>query len=160
DPVHHEVYLAPVGGDEVDIGLRPLPEGMHPFPVVAGFTAPPEWSVYGLSVTGTVHHLEGERPSRRTLTTYLLARDGTEASLVDVDGEVMEPGGPAEGTIADLCHRVLGLPTAPPPTGTSLLWTVAWLDRVLEAWGGPSRRRDLMSSWSAVAVLHPAAEAA
>ncbi|MGH9274250.1 MAG: hypothetical protein ACRDZU_06360, partial [Acidimicrobiales bacterium] len=59
-------------------------------------------------------------------------------------------------TIPDLCRRVLALPTPPAPSSTAVLWTVAWLDRVIEAWGDPPRRQ-LMSSWAGIAVLHPAA---
>ena len=34
-----------------------------------------------------------------------------------------------------------------------------WLDRVLERWCQPERRRDLTSSWGQIAVLHPAVHA-
>ena len=52
---------------------------------------------------------------------------------------------------------MLGLPTAPAPPTTAVLWTVAWLDRVVEAWGDPPQHRALMSSWAEIAALHPAA---
>ena len=50
-------------------------------------------------------------------------------------------------------------PRTPAPESTCLLWTSMWLDRVLERWGQPHRRRDLTSSWGQIAVLHPAIHA-
>ena len=34
-----------------------------------------------------------------------------------------------------------------------------WLDRLIDRWGQPHRRRDLLSSWAQVAILHPAVHA-
>jgi hypothetical protein len=62
----------------------------------------------------------------------------------------------AVGVLPDLCRRVLGRPTDPAPPGTGLLWTVAWLDRILERWGDPEQRGRLSGSWAELAVLHPA----
>ena len=143
-------------GAYVDVGVLPLELGVHPFNELAGFTAPSDWAIFGMRVHGTAHHLEGDEPAERTITTYLLHRGGQEASVLRVGTSSTDLTGPAVGTIPDLCHRVLGLATPPAPASTALLWSVAWLDRILERWGDPAQRRALASSWEACARLHPA----
>ncbi|MGK2950490.1 MAG: hypothetical protein ACSLFP_18100 [Acidimicrobiales bacterium] len=156
---HVLVHLADATDEHVDLGLRPLPRDRHPFGEVAGFEAPSEWWAFGMRVRGRARHLD--RPGGvkwRTAVTYLLSRDGDEVSLERAGPRTTPLPGPAVGTIPDLCRRVLGLPTDPPPPSTAVLWTCVWLDRVLDTFGQPERRRELMASWSAVAALHPAAE--
>ncbi len=155
EPGHVLVHVIEEPEDLV-LGLKPLEVGLHPFGELAGFSAPPAWSMVGLRVRGTAHHLDGDRRAERTSTTYLLHRSGEERSLLRTDHTVTPLAGRAEGTLPDLCRRVLGLPTDPPPGTTALLWTVAWLDRILEAWGDPDRRSNLCASWSQLACLHPA----
>jgi hypothetical protein len=157
EPGHLLVHVAD-DGDDVLLGLKPLPAGVHPFGELAGFTAPADWSMFGVRVRGTAHHLDGDRPPERSITTFVLDRHGAERSIVRVGDRAEALPGPASGTIPDLCRRVLGLPTAPAPPTTAVLWTVAWLDRLVEAWSDPARRRSLRS-WSALAALHPAAAA-
>jgi len=145
---------------EVALGLKPLDAGVHPFPILAGFTAPASWTAFGIRARGRARHLEDPNvPPTRTAMTYLLDRQGREASVLRIEDRVEELTGPAEGTIPDLCRRVLSLATPPPPPSTARLWTCTWLDRVLERWGQPHRRRDLTSCWGQIAVLHPAIHA-
>lgn len=160
DPGHVLVHVTEEPDDEIVLGLKSLEVDVHPFSEVAGLTAPPEWSMFGLRVRGTAHHLDGDRPSERTSTTYLLHRSGEESSLLRTGDTVTELSGLASGTLPDLCRRVLGLPTDPAPATTVLLWTVAWLDRILEGWGDLGRRSRLGSSWAQLALLHPAASTA
>lgn len=155
DPGHLLVHVAD-DGDDVLLGVRPLDAGTHPFTELAGCIAPPEWKMVGLRVRGLAHQLDGDIPPTRTSTTYLVDRGGAERSIMRTGDRVQALAGPATGTLPDLCRRVLGLPTAPPPRTTTTLWTVAWLDRVIEAWGDPTRRVRLASSWADVAALHPA----
>lgn len=158
---HVLVHLADATDEHVDLGVRPLPRDRHPFSEVAGFEAPSEWWAFGMRVRGRARHLDRPGGVRwRTAVTYLLARDGAEVSLQRTGPRTEQIPGPAVGTIPDLCRRVLGLPTDPPPPTTALLWTCVWLDRVLDTFGQPERRRELTSSWAAVAALHPAAEGA
>lgn len=145
-------------GDLV-LGVRPLPLGSHPFDELAGFTAPTDWVMLGMRVTGTAHHLDDERGSQRSVTTYVMNRTGDECSLLRCAGVVTHLPGRAAGTLPDLCRRVLGLPTDPAPPSTAALWTVVWLDRIVDGWGDPSQRRALTTSWANVAALHPAATA-
>jgi hypothetical protein len=155
EPGHVLVHVADDGADLL-LGVRPLDPGTHPFTELAGCTAPPEWTMVGLRVRGTAHHLEGDHPPTSTSTTFLLSRDGAERSVLRTGDSVRALPGPATGTLPDLCRRVLGLPTAPPPPTTGGLWTVAWLDQLVDAWGDPARRAQLASSWEHVASLHPA----
>lgn len=161
DPGHVLVHVAGPSHPEVSLGLRSLEPGLHPFQVLAGFTAPGEWSAFGIRARGQARHLDQpDRAPSPTAMTFLLDRHGTEASVLRLDGEVSEPPGPAIGTVPDLCRRVLGIATAPAPASTELLWTSIWLDRVLDAWGQPHRRRHVSSSWRQIALLHPAVQAA
>lgn len=159
EPGHLLVHVADETASDFQLGLKPLDRETHPFSELAGFTAPPDWTTFGMRVLGTVHHLESERPSERSATTFLVHRSGDEASLLRRGDEVDELADRAIGTIPDLCRRVLGLPTDPAPPTTAVLWMVAWLDRILEVWGDPARRSQIESSWVELALLHPAAAA-
>jgi hypothetical protein len=160
DPDHVLIYVEEEPNDEIQLGLKPLDIDTHPFSELAGFTAPPEWAMFGMRVRGTAHHLDGDRPPERTSTTYLLHRSGEESSIMRTGDDVQLLPGPAVGTLPDVCRRVLGLPTDPPPATTALLWTVAWLDRIVDGCGDPTRQRGLCSSWTQLALMHPAVRAA
>ena len=159
-PGHVLVHVDGPMGPEVNLAFRTLDADLHPFEELAGFVAPRSWTAFGIRVRGRAHHLDDpDAPSTRIAATYLVDRTGDEASLLRQGDEVSQPRGPAEGTIPDLARRVLDLPTGPAPASTAVLWTAIWLDRVLERWGQPHRRRDLTSSWGQLAVLHPAVHA-
>ena len=160
DPGHLLVHVSDESDGDFRIGVKPLDRDTHPFTVLAGFTAPREWSMFGLRVLGTGHHLEGDKPSEPMCTTFMVHRAGKEASLLRRGDTVEELPGPAHGTLPDLCRRVLGLPTAPAPASTALVWTLAWLDQILEACGDPVRRSRLQSSWTELALAHPAVRTA
>lgn len=159
EPGHVLVHVEEPLGPHAALALKPLTEGCHPFDALAGFRAPASWAAFGIRATGQAHHLDdhGAGPTTSAVT-YLLHRGGAEASLLRREGRRTELTGPAVGTIPDLCRRVLALPTAPAPATTAELWTSCWLDRVLDAWGQPLRRRQIASSWGEIARLHPAAE--
>jgi hypothetical protein len=74
----------------------------------------------------------------------------------EVAGEVVPLPGSPEGEVADACRRALGLPTAPPPGSTLQLWTLAWLDRVVDV-AGRAAAPDRLRTWAQVADLHAAA---
>jgi hypothetical protein len=157
DPGHVLVHVDGPVHPDVTLGFKSLDVAVHPFEVLAGFTAPGSWSAFGIRARGRARHLDHpEAEPQATAVTFLLDRAGEEASVLRVGHDVTELPGPAVGTIPDLARRSLGLPTAPAPESTSLLWTAIWLDRVLERWCQPHRRRDLTASWGQIAVLHPA----
>lgn len=157
-PDHHLAFHATEEGGELVLGVRPIPVGVHPFAELAGLVAPGSWTIFGLQVHGTGHHLDhGTR--EHTTTTFAVDRRGGEAAVLRLGDRCLEPGPGAEGTIPDLCRRVLGLATPPPPARTRLLFALAWLDRLLEAWGDATQRRSLMRSFPSAAALHPAVAA-
>jgi hypothetical protein len=144
---------------DVDLGLKPIGVDVHPFEELAGFEAPDDWTVFGLRTTGRARHLD--RPAaepRRIASTFLVDRHGGEASLLRFEDEVIDGPGRATGTIPDTCRRVMGMATDPPPRTTEVLWSTQWVDRILERWGQPDRRRDLLSSFAQLAILHPAVQ--
>jgi hypothetical protein len=139
---------------------RPL-DGAHPLDVLLGFTAPPHWLALGVSSTGKARRLDADdevpqgaraQPVRITL---LIDRSGDARAVMRLDGDVIPLRERPEGTVADACRRALGQPTAPPPSSTLGLWTLAWLDRLVEAAGHASTAP--MREWSQVAGLHAAA---
>jgi hypothetical protein len=159
EPGHVLVRVEGPTSPEVDLGLRRLEEGLHPFAELAGQHAPDEWTVFGLRVTGTSRRLdEADADPRRVSTVFLVDRRGREASLIRHGDDVTELPGPAVGTIPDLCRRVLQLPTDPAPPTTALLWAALWVHRILERWAQPHRRQDL-TSFAQLAILHPALHA-
>ena len=161
DPGHVLVYVEDPVQPEVSLGFKSIDAGVHPFNVLAGFTAPAEWTAFGIRARGRARHLDDPAAApAASAITFLVDRTG-RGGVGAAPRRARSPTlpGPALGTIPDLCRRVLDLPTAPAPPSTALLWTSIWLDRVLEQWGQPHRRRDLVSSWGQIAVLHPAIHA-
>ena len=63
DPGHVMVRVTSPIHPEVDLGLRSLDPGSHPFDVLAGFEAPDDWAVFGLRTTGRARH--ARPPERR-----------------------------------------------------------------------------------------------
>jgi hypothetical protein len=157
DERRHVVVHLTTGPDDLELAIRPLPHGAHPFNEIAGLVAPPDWAGFGVRALGTARFLDdAARPPQRTATTLIVDRRGQEVSLLRTSDGVQLLPEPGSGTIPDACRRVLDLPTAAPPPSTAVLWTLAWLDRLLEAWAQPSERRRLTSSWAEVARRHPA----
>ena len=123
------VHQAASGAD--CLAWLPL-HGAHPLEALLGYVAPPEWRAIGVCAPGRAHSADGTDDVTATL---LVDRAGATASILrrGDDREVM-PGRP-DGVLADACRRALGLPTAPPPWSSLMLWTLAWLDRIVEADG-------------------------
>lgn len=158
DPGHVLIHLQEPR-TEVVLGLRPFPRDTHPFDVLAGVTAPADWWAFGIRARGRAHHVD--HPGQVTegvATTFLVDREGNEASVLRAGGVVTPLHGPAQGTIADVCRRVLGVPTPSPPTTADVLWATRWLDAILSEWGQPHRRRVVASGLGALTALHPASE--
>lgn len=150
---HAGIHVSFPPGGELELGVLPIPVELHPFAVLAGTVAPASWVMFGVRVRGTAHHLD-DGARERCSTTYLVARDGAEIAVVREADRVTVIDLPAEGTLPDLCRRVLQLATPPPPSSTDALFALAWLDsvfaRVAAHPGEPMTRAD-------VAALHPAA---
>jgi hypothetical protein len=136
-------------------------DGAHPLRLLLRFVAPSWWTALGVSSTGQAHPLDADgrprsRPdSPKVRVTVLLGRDGASAGVLRHDDGVTPMPDPPEGVVADACRRALGLATMPPPAGSAELWTLAWLDRIVDA----AVRRDgspRLADWPAIAALHPA----
>lgn len=143
-------------GDDVLVGLMPIGSA-HPFDVLAGFCAPEEWAIFGVRAGGRAHHLDGHGQSHRTAVTFLVARDGADASLLrnlDAGTEQVVLGG-GVGVIPDLCRRVLGVATNPAPTHTAALWLTIWLDRMLQRCLASHRAPGGPGAWADLVALHP-----
>lgn len=132
-------------------------DGSHPLDLLFGFVAPAHWRAIGVSCSGVSHRLDAPASEAdAVVVTALLDRSGDVASVIRRGDEVTVMHQPLEGTVADACRRALGLPTAPPPPSTLELWTLTWLDRVVDLAG----RRAIgggVGSWPAIAKLHAAA---
>jgi hypothetical protein len=137
-------------------------EGGHPLEVLMGFRAPLHWRLIGVSCTGEARHVRRARRSPGTLpegdavtVTLLVDRDGDAACVVRKGDEVTPMPGRPEGTVADACRRALDLPTAPPPRSTLGLWTLAWLDRLVDV-ASRADAASRLATWAQVAELHAA----
>jgi len=156
DPGHVLVHLQEPCS-EVTLGLKSSDIGVHPFELLAGFTAPEDWWAFGIRARGRAHHLDDPgRVTEGIATTFLVDRNGGEASRLRA-GDVVTPlSGPAQGTVADLCRRVLGVATPAAPASTHHLWATLWLDGLLTEWARPERRRAVSADLGALTALHPA----
>ena len=141
---------------------------IHPLDLLLGFVAPVHWWALGVSSTGLQHPIGDDgrvvrsTDSPRVRVTVLIDRSGRGAGLLRRGDELTALPGRPDGTVADACRRALGLGTAPPPPTTVGLWTLCWLDRVVDALAesggaggglGPPTWRDLTR-------LHPASSVA
>jgi hypothetical protein len=125
---------------------------VHPVEALLGFVAPRDWRAIGVCSTGRAHSPRG---TEAVTVTLLVDRAGATASVLQ-RGRALEvlPGRP-DGVVADACRRALGLPTAPPPGSSVVLWTLTWLERVV-AEAHARVPGQAAPSWAAVARLHPA----
>ena len=175
--VLHVNGLAPV---DTCFRWSPL-DGAHPLDLLLGFVAPPHWRALGVSCVGLSRRLDrgagggggvsgaggagcdlphvvfdAAAEPTPVAVTVLLDRSGDVAAVIRQADRVTAMREAPEGVVADACRRALGLPTAPAPPSTLGLWTLTWLDRVVEAAGHAPAGAGLRS-WSAIARLHAAA---
>lgn len=111
------VFIA-AGGDDFEVGVRPLDPGADLIATLAGFRAPQSWDVFGVCCGGKAHLVDDE-PRRDgadpVRIAHLVHRSGAHASsLCSELGEMTSPDGPVVGRIDDLLRRALDLPTDPP----------------------------------------------
>lgn len=97
-------------GDDVELGVRLLQLGVHPCDELRGTVAPADWWAMGVVTFGRARFLDHPDLDPEPIqSTYLLARDGTEVSLLRRGRDVEQLHGPAQGRIPDLCRSILGL---------------------------------------------------
>jgi hypothetical protein len=135
------------------VGYLPL-EGAHPSDLLVGFTAPADWYALGTAARGwsypRAERGQADRTRLRTDVVLLITRSGEFAYRVHTeDGSSFgaEAGEPA-GAQFDTMRRCLGLPTAPPPAGTDVLFAHFWLGELLATPPGA------LGCWDDVAALH------
>jgi hypothetical protein len=136
--------------------------GAHPLEILLRFVAPAHWTAIGVAGAGSAHTLDASgRPQRgsalaHVFVTVLVHRSGAATTLMQQGDSASLDAipEPPEGTVADACRRALGLPTAAPPATTTCLWSLCWLDRLVEAAGAGPRSK--LRDWPSVASLHPA----
>jgi hypothetical protein len=145
---------------QAEVALLPLAPGQHPTDVLLGFTAPATWAAVG--VISSAHQHASDQPHVSAVPvrlTFLLDRSGCSVTLLSplepVSAKVggrRELTSHPEGQLADICHRVLGLATAPPTEHPAEWLTRRWLDRILtEAVAKPGRP----GTWAEAVALHP-----
>ncbi len=132
------VGLTDDGVDELDrpFTIGPTRAPAAPDDLVAalvGFDAPPEWQAMAVVVHGRSWALDEPSDDPRPVRlTHVVDRGGEVASLVRRAGEEPQPmGRGGVGRLVDACRRCLGLPTAPPPSDSTALWALLWLDDLL-----------------------------
>jgi hypothetical protein len=100
--------------DPIDLAVKPLPPGVHPLAVLAGFVAEPACAALGVLAEGQAWHVE-DGPSGRARVVELVARDGTRVSAVRLgDGPLQlddssDSDAPVGEVTQALC-RALGVP--------------------------------------------------
>ena len=120
--------------DDVELAWMPL---LDPDPTesLVGVRAPEHWSAFAVCSPGQagLQAPPGPKPTP-VRVVHLVTRDGREASdvrPVTDDGRLPAITEPGTGWVADVCRRVLSLPTPPPATTTAELLAVLWLDAIL-----------------------------
>src|SRR5688572_10753664 len=83
DPGHVLVHVEGPVHPDVNVGFQRLEVGVHPFEALAGFTAPPSWTAFGVRARGRAHHLAEPEPTpQRVTATFVVDRTGAEASVL------------------------------------------------------------------------------
>ncbi|HEY6698987.1 MAG TPA: hypothetical protein VIZ67_12215 [Acidimicrobiales bacterium] len=155
---------APDAHPSGELACYPI-DPIHPLDLLLGFVAPVHWWALGVSGSGLQHPIGDDgrvfrrADSPRVRVTVLIDRSGRGAGLLRRGTELTAMPGPPGGAVADACRRALGLGTAPPPRTTVMLWTLCWLDRVVDALaesGGAGGGGAGGLTWRDLARLHPA----
>ncbi|MGN6696143.1 MAG: hypothetical protein ACTHN0_18330 [Aquihabitans sp.] len=155
-PVARIVHLRLDATEEtLDLGFWDVPPVTpHPMEPLVGFVAPPTWDAIGLVSTGQLRNIaDPAGPAAASLSTVLLHRNGTAASVITAEGgETRRLDDPPEGLVPDVLNRVLQRPTPPPDGPTGALVELTWLDRVAS---GLLHQRSRSRSWRWLADRHP-----
>lgn len=146
------VAVRGLAGPDGDVIFSTIDDA-HPTLALLDIPADRSWEAVGLIAPGTAHPMPGASLTApaQVQVVSLLDRAGRLAG--SVRGAGMEPidESPRAGIAVDALHRLLDLPTPPPPPDTSEVWSVIWAKALL--W--ESCRRSLR--WRSAAALHPAA---
>ena len=122
-------------------GSRASAADVHPFEVLAGFTAPDSWTAFGIRARGqrAPPRRPGRTPASARRSPSCVDRDGNEASVLRMGEAISEPAAP-RGRHDPRCRptRARRRHQRAHPRPRLPLWTAMWLDRVLERWCQPA----------------------
>ena len=163
DPGHGGVLFGVAGPDAegVDLAIRHL-DVADPVEALIGYTAPADWSAFGIVTRGRSRPLIDDGPHPRAdpdeppspvRIALVVDRSGWAASgLRTLDGPfiVRADGGDVIGRVPDACRRVLGLGTPPPDDPVEHFFALLWLDHVLAA----AAARPGRLTWAEAVDLH------
>ena len=130
-------------------------DGPDPVAAMIGLEAPSHVRAAGI-VSGCRAYVPGvdSLEASRGVFIHLVDRSGTSVTRSTHPAGGLLRLGPTtdmgEGRVADACRRMLGLPTAPPPSDMSSFVVDAWLALVVDA-----ALDDPRLSWAAAVGLHP-----
>ncbi|MCC6436340.1 MAG: hypothetical protein IT196_14995 [Acidimicrobiales bacterium] len=117
--------------DGVELHLRTAPHGLHVAELLVGFDAPAEWDAIGVIAHGRAFPVASGRAAAQPVTVvHLQARSGAACSRYGPPGGAPQVDTFAEGRVAELCRRCVGLPNPPPLVSPLHWWAVAWLDEL------------------------------
>ncbi len=138
---------------DLDLGMLPLPDGVHPVDVLVGEVLPSRWWANGVVASAQARSIDGSLAAQPVVIVVLVDRDGHCVHRVEGPTALLPPGAPPPtGRVVDLLLRTVERPT-PPPTEPPVRWCDAvWLDRIAMAvLGGELGHRDL----GELTALHP-----
>lgn len=117
--------------DGVELHLQAAPHGLHVAELLLCFDAPAEWDALGVVAHGRAYPVHAGRAAAEPVTVvHLQSRCGATHSRYGPPGGAWQVDDCAEGRVAELCRRSLGLPNPPPLVSPLQWWAAAWLDEV------------------------------
>jgi hypothetical protein len=144
-PPLSRLELVELGGDDPVLGL-------------IGRAIPSSWRAVGLRAGAHARRGDDPATAQSGNVVHIVHRDGTAVTVLSfpsVDRLVLGPDMEIrDGRVPDACRRLLGLPTAPPPTSMTSF--------VVDSWLAVCAKTATLSpglTWSEVVSLHPASAA-
>jgi hypothetical protein len=149
------------GVADLAIGVEPTPDGgldLYVQPadggdvvgLLIGMVAPPRWTAVGVVARGTARRFDRPRAAGPVTVCHLQGRDGACWSAVAAPGgdAAPRPTQGASGRLAEVCRRVMGLPSGAVAGPTLDWWVARWLSALVA-------RPDPPASWREVAGAFP-----
>jgi hypothetical protein len=153
------IGIEPAAGAPPDHIVLTAVADPDPVAGLLGTVAPPEVWAVGLVADARARFLDDGTPVGATSFVHLLDRRGSSVTVLRGPGHDPLVTGPGtdlgEGRIADLCRRMLGLPTPPPPTDMTAHVVDLWLARATRA-----ALQEPGLEWAEVVARNPATELA
>lgn len=131
--------------------------GLDPVMELQGFTAPPDWSTFGVIASAMFHYFDVNNETKEGSIIYMVDRSGAQTCTIAPEGFPgpcsLDTGpSPMEGRLAETVQRVIGVATQPPTHTPTELWARIWVDRIVDM---TLSRPPSEVDWSTCASLHP-----